>query len=99
MAVTSTGILDTSVKLATSPPLTLTGETIISLYIFGETGAHKKHEVVIQVSPGGTTWMDHPMTVRGEGFITVTLSAAKVQACVINKEDSASTVTYHLVAR
>lgn len=99
MAASSTGTLDTNVKLATSSPLTLTGETVVSLYVFGKTGTHTKHEVIIQVSPDGTNWMDHHTIVRGENFITAVLSAAEIRACVLNKEDATSTIDFHLVAR
>lgn len=99
MAVTSTGELDTNVKLATSSPLTLTSETVVTLYVFGKTGTHTKHEVIIQVSPDGTNWMDHHMIVRGEGLVTTTVSAAEIRACVLNKEDATSTIDFHLVAK
>lgn len=100
MAVSATGTIDTNVKLDTSsPPLALTTETVVSLYVFGKTGGHAKHEVVMQVSPDGTNWLDHPVGIRGEGVVTATISAAEVRACVLNSEGVTSTVDYHLVAK
>ena len=100
MAVSATGTLDTNVKLATSsPPLALTSETVVSLYVFGKTGTHAKHEVVLQVSPDGTNWTDHHEAIRGKGVVTTTVSAAEVRACVLNSEGEVSTIDYHLMAK
>lgn len=99
MAASLTNTLDTNAKLATSSALTLTDETVITLYIFKKTGTSKKHETVIQLSPDGTNWMTHPTPIRGEGMVTVTGSAAKIRACVVEDEGATSTVDFHLVAR
>lgn len=96
----ATGTLDTNVKLAaSSPALALTSETVVSVYVFGETGAHAKHEVILQVSPDGIKWVDHPGSIRGEGVLTATVAATHVRACVLGSEGAVSTASYHLVAR
>ena len=95
----ATGVLDTNVKLATSsPPLALTGETVISLYVFEKTGTHAKHEVILQVSPNGTDWVDHHESIRGRGILTATVAATHIRACVLDSEGALSTIDFHLVA-
>lgn len=98
MTVTATGTLNTNTALAVSSATTITTETVVSLYVFEKTGTSKKHEVILQVSPDGTNWLDLPRGVRGKGFATYTISATKIRACVLKTEGATSTIDFHLVA-
>ncbi len=98
MTATATGTLNTNSALAVAGATTITTETVVSLYVFEKTGTHKKHEVILQVSPDGTNWIDVPRVVRGKGVLTVTVSATKIRACVLKSEGATSTIDFHLVA-
>lgn len=98
MTVSSTGTLNTNSRLATSSALALTTETVVTLYIFEKTGTSRKHEVIVQVSPDGTNWLDQPGSVRGEGMVTVIVAADEIRACVLEDEGATSTIDFHLVA-
>ena len=98
MTVAVTGTLDTNTALAVAGATTVTTETVVSLYVFGKTGAHKKHEVILQVSPDGTNWLDIPRVIRGIGVLTVTVSATKIRACVLKREGATSTIDFHIIA-
>ena len=98
MTVTVTGTLNTNTALAVAGASTITTETVVSLYVFEKTGTHKKHEVILQVSPDGTNWLDVSRPIRGKGFATYNISATKIRACVLKVEGATSTIDFHLVA-
>ena len=99
MTVTATGTLNTNSALAVAGASTITNETVVGLYVFEKTGTHKKHEVVLQISPDGTNWLDHPSgPIRGKGFKTYSVSATKIRACTLVTEGATSTIDFHLVA-
>ena len=99
MTVTANGTLNTNTALAVSSAATITTETVVGLYVFEKTGTSKKHEVILQVSPDGTNWLDHPSgSIRGKGFKTYQVSATKIRACTLVTEGATSTIDYHLVA-
>ena len=96
----TTAVLDTGVINTTGAELTLTTETIVTLYVKGKTGAHKMHCVMLEVSPdGGTTWLPTRCIVSLEGDASMTLVATKVRAKVIRPEGTTSTVDVWLLAR
>ena len=96
----TTAVLDTEVVDATGAELTLTTETIVTLYVKGKTGTHNVHCVMLEVSPdGGTTWLPTRCIVSLEGEASMTLVATKVRAKVIRTEGATSTVDVWLLAK
>ena len=91
--------LDTNNASAKSSALTLTNETLITLYVFDKTGSHANHRVGLEVSPDGTNWHLFPGTVKAGGVISHQIVAQQVRACVSEAEGSESLSTIHLMAR
>lgn len=97
---TGTATLDTNSLDATGAEVTLTTETLITLYVVAKTGVNHNHCVILQASPdSGTTWVPIPPPVLGIGVLTVEVAATKVRAKVLKAEGATSTVTVHILAR
>ena len=47
----ATAVLNTNSLGATGAEITITTETIVSLYVVDKTGAHNNHLVVLEASP------------------------------------------------
>tara|TARA_R110000851_G_scaffold212558_1_gene365202 strand:+ start:313 stop:606 length:294 start_codon:yes stop_codon:yes gene_type:complete len=80
--------------------ITLTTETLISLYVIDATGTHRNRRVTIEYSGDGTNWFPDPHSLNGHGSVlTVQVVATKARACIIAVEGSESTVNVVLIAR
>lgn len=92
-------ILDTDSDSDVTTAITLTTESVITLYVLPGTGTHKKHRVALQVSPDGTKWRRFGQPVRGVDVETYVVAAAKARAKVIRPEGSTSTSDVFLIAK
>ena len=96
----ATATLDTNSLGANGAEITLTAETLITLYVEEKTGSHNAHRVTIEYSPDGTLWVPTQHSLNGHGnFMTEQVVAARARACVCTVEGAASTVDVHLIAR
>lgn len=96
----TTGIIDTNIKGSVVAKISLTTEKTITLYVFSRTGSDNNYRVGIEASPDdGTTWVDMPQTLRGQGCISFDCIATDVQAKVTEAEGDASSATVYLLAR
>ena len=86
---------------ANGAEITVTGETVFTLYVIEQAGSHDNHRVTIQYSPdNGVNWLTSPHSLNGHGdYMTETVAATKARACVCVAEGSASTVDVILIAR
>jgi hypothetical protein len=93
--------LNTNVLGNNAGELTLTTETIITLYVVPLTGDHRNHRVTLEFTPdNGTTWIAVGDSVNGTAnSITCEIVANKVRACVCEVEGTASTIQAHILAR
>lgn len=92
-------VLDTNVDNTTGAEISLTTESVVSVYVLPATGTHKNHRIILQVSPDGTKWRRFGQPIRGIGVETYIVAAAKVRPKVIRPEGTTSTVDVQLVAR
>lgn len=93
-------VLDTNNKGAVVARISMTTETIITLYVSTRSGASSNHRVGVEVSPdGGTTWVEMPHSVLGVGCTSFSCVATDVQAKVFEAEGSASSSNVFLLAR
>jgi len=100
MTVVVTGTLDTNVKDAKSNVLTMTTETLVSLYVIKATGTCKENRIIFEASPdSGTTFVEVGSTLAGTGYMTEQIVATDIQISVAEPEGSTSTVTYFIIAR
>ena len=91
--------LDTNIKGATAAEISLTSETLVSLYLFSKSGAKGAYRVGMEFSPDGVVWVDSPDVLVGPGVITIAVVAVKARAKVFESQGAASTVTVLLLAR
>ncbi len=91
--------LNTNTDNATTSAITLTTQSVITLYVLPISGTHKKHRVILQVSPDGTKFRRAGPPVRGLGVETYVVAAQKARAKVIRPEGSISTCDVFVIAR
>ena len=84
---------------ATAGEISLSPESVITLYVFASTGTHDEHHIAMEVSPDSNNWVRLPYMIRGVGTITYTMAAQKARAVVDIPEGSTSTVNVFLVAK
>lgn len=95
----ATAVLDTNVLNANGAEVTITTQTLVTLYVNGKTGTHANHKVMLEVSPdSGTTWVGTRATVEGEGCVSLTAVCTKVRAKVTRVEGATSTVDVWVLA-
>ena len=99
MANSTSGTIDTDLNGSNGVGMALTTEKAITLYVFSKTGNHDKHEIGLEVSPDGISFIDLPQRLIGVGCMTIEHNAEHVKAKVFKAEDRTSTVTVHIVAR
>ena len=93
-------ILDTNNKDATAAEITLTTETILTMYVFARTGTDGDYRLSLEISPdNGTAWLPTGNTVSKPGVLTCSCVATKARVKVIEDQGATSTVTVFLLAR
>jgi len=94
-------VLDTNVLNATAGEISLTTESVVTLYVLAKTGDHDRHRVILQASPtaSGGNWRRAGSTVRGAAIKTYTIAAERVRAKVVRPEGSTSTCDVFVIAR
>jgi len=98
--VTNTSSINSNLELDVGSALTLTDETIVTLYILPTSGDHNNHQMGIQISPdNGVNWIDYGHLVAGESALTEVVSTTQVRAKVYAAEGADSTLTAILVAK
>ena len=77
--------LNTNVQNATAGEISLTTESVVTLYVLAKTGDHDRHRVILQGSPtaSGGNWRRAGSAVRGVGAETYIIAAARVRAKVV----------------
>lgn len=100
-AATANGLsLDTNLLGDRSAELTLSGETLITMYLVDKSGSHHNHRVIFEVSPDdGATWIPCPPAILGLGVLASQIAATKVRACVSEAEGGASEAYIWILAR
>lgn len=92
--------LNTNIKGDTAATLTLTTETVVTLYVLADTGGSGNYRVGLELSPdNGATWLDSEVIISGPDIETITCAATKARAVTLEAQGSSSTVTIHLLAR
>lgn len=91
--------LDTETKGNETSELTLTTETVVSLFTSLATGTHNNSRVTLEFSADGNVWRPGEQSTNGNGFITFIAAANKVKAVVLKGEGSAATANISIVAR
>ena len=100
MSTSATGTLDTETKNAVIATITITTETLLTLYAFAKTGSHGECRLIMEVSPdSGVSWIEKGSTLAGEGSMTMSIVATKARIKVAEAESSTSTMDIHLLAR
>ena len=98
--VTNTSSINSNSASEVGSALSLTDETIVTLYILPTSGDHNNHQMGIQISPdNGVNWIDYGHLVVGESALTEIFSATQVRAKVYVPEGADSTLTAILVAK
>ena len=96
----ATATLNTNSLGVTGAELTITTESLITLFVAAKTGSHNNHRVMLQVSPdAGTTWLNSPHSILGAGCYVVSLACTKVRAKVVEIEGATSTVDVWILAK
>ena len=96
----ATAVLDSDSLAVTGAEITITTETMITLYVKGKTGTHGSHRIEIQISPdNGTTWIDTACNVRREGCCSITAVCTKARAKLVLAEGAISSVDVWLLAK
>lgn len=97
---TGNATLNTDSLVVTGASVTLTTETLVTLYVKGNTGTHANHKVMLEVSPdNGNTWVGTRATVEGEGCVSLTVVCTRVRAKITRAEGVTSTVKVWVLAR
>ena len=93
-------VLDAQKLTSKTPEITITNETIYTIYVFGAgSGTHNNHEVAIQASPDGAKWKSLGSRVTGLGYATESHAATIIRGRVVKKETGPlSEIEVHLVA-
>ncbi len=100
MTVSATGTLDTNSKGASIAEITVTTETVFTIYVIDRTGTHGNCRVILQLSPdGGTTWIDSNEVISQQGIYTSTHAATKARVKTLEAQGAASEFTIHLIAK
>lgn len=101
MATGATGTLDTNTGDAVEAAITLTTESILTMYAYNASGAHGGCRLVIEVSPAasGDVWSEVGRSLPGAGMVTVQVAALRARVKVEEAQGDASTMTVHLLAR
>jgi len=88
---------DTSVSAA----LPLITETIVSLYVFHNSGNNDNYRTVLMASPvaAGGNWRQVGQVINGVGETTITIAAQRVRAKIFTAEGTTSSITFHIVAK
>lgn len=95
----ATAVLDTNVLNASGATVTVTTESLVTLYVDNKTGTSTIHRVMLEVSPdSGTTWVGTEVKVQGEGCTSMTVACTQVRAKVVREEGSTSTVDVWVLA-
>ncbi len=94
-------ILNTNDKDATAGEISLTTETMITLYVFAKDGGSGKYRIVKEVSPddSGPVWVEVGPTLSRPGISTCPCVAKRARARVLETQGDVSTVTVTLLAR
>lgn len=96
----ATGTLDANVLGAYGAEITLTTETLITLYVINKTGDNKNRRVTIEYTGDNTNWFPDPHSLNGHGnAMTTQVVATKARACICSAEGAPSTVDVILIAR
>lgn len=98
MIINSTIDFDSNTEGNTGTELTLTSESVVTMYVKNKTGSHHNSQMTIQYSPDGALWLDDPHSTNGIGVMTVTVAASKVRAKLIKVEGSPATADVFMVA-
>ena len=90
--------VDTNDGAAKTSALTLSGESIFTLYVTPVSGNHDNHETTLEFSPDGTHWLASEYGIIGLGQMTVSCCAHSVRGCVRLSEGAASSSKLHIFA-
>ena len=101
MTVTLVDLIDANNGSATSAALTLTDETVVTLYVFHESGNSDNYRVVLQSSPLGVggKWRQVGSVISGVGASTTVVSAVRVRAKILKAEGAAASAEIQIVAK
>ena len=100
MTVIATATLDANSLGANGAEITMTIETLISLYLIGDTGDQINRRATLEYTADGTNWFADPHSLNGNGnILTNQVVATKARACICAVEGAASTVKVILIAR
>jgi len=65
--------LNTNIKGDTAATLTLTTETVVTLYVLADTGDSGNYRVGLELSPdNGANWLDSEVIISGPDIETIT---------------------------
>ena len=95
-----TATIDANNASAKSGELTLTDETLFTLYVLHSTGSNNNHRLAIELSPvsTGDVWVADSESLLGAGHMTLTAVAARARIGVIETEGGDSVTTATLLA-
>lgn len=65
MSIKASATLDANKENASGAEISLTDETIITLYVVHKAGAHSLHRVTIEYTPDGVNWFRSPRSING----------------------------------
>ena len=96
----ATGVLDTNDKDTVIATVTLTTESIITLYAFERTGTHGDWRLIIEISPDlGVTWVEAGPTLHKAGCLTIEAATTRARVKVLVAQGATYTINAHLLAR
>lgn len=98
--ISAMATLNANSKGDVGAPLTLTDQTIVTLYAFPAVQDKGKYRIALEGSPDkGTSWAELGDPLSKQGTMTVAaVATTNVRAKVIEVEGGTSTVTVHVLA-
>ena len=96
----ATATIDSNTEGATGAEITLTTETLITLYVIDATGTHLNRRVSIEYTGDNTNWFADPHSLNGHGSVlTSQIVATKARVVIVEAEGATSTINVVLIAR
>ena len=100
MTVSASATLDANIQGANGAEITLTTETMLTLFVMENSGSHDLRRVTIEFSPDGTNWFKSSYSINGHGnMMNEERVAERARVCVCKAEGAPSTVDVFLLAR
>ena len=91
--------LDLNDQGAFTTSLSLSGESLITMYVVDKSGTHNIHEIGIQMRPTNSgDWFQHTGTITGIGCKTYNFLAKEVRAIVQVAEGQSSEADIYIIA-